>query len=135
MNRTFACIVLINVALLVGFILLDFVTWNAVALNLDSRVKATYENGYVSATYASYAIVQVGITAQGTYKFVTEMTSFFYISGTSINSPLIWFIVTMVVNLSLVWYLGIKTLNELKKHSKTETISPSEQEDKLEVQK
>ena len=75
MNRLFVYAIIINVALLVGFILLDFVTWNAVALNLDSLVKASYEYGYLNATYASYGIFQVGITAQGTFKFESARAS------------------------------------------------------------
>ena len=125
MNRLFVYALILNVALLVVFILLDAVTWNDAALNLDSRIKAIVAaNENVIGTYSSYAIVQVGITVR--YVVPHFMNPQDYV-GSSINLPLFWFIVTIIVNLYMIWYSGIKRMSELTKGSKTETISPSEQ--------
>jgi hypothetical protein len=64
----------------------------------------------VTGIYSNYGIVWVGITVRYKipYLFLNPQDSL----GISINLPLIWFIVTIAVNLYLVWYFGIKKLNE-----------------------
>lgn len=130
MNRLFVYALIINVALLVVFILLDSITWNAVAVNLNSRMQTILTpNGIytynVTDIYSNYGLVWVGVNVRYVipYVFMNPQDSV----GISINLPLIWFIVTIVVNLCMIWYYGIKRMSELTKGSKTETISPSEQ--------
>lgn len=131
MEKLFRDAIIINVALLVVFILLDFLTWNAVAVNLNSRMLQTIlrPSGIytpnVTDIYSNYGLVWVGINVRYVipYVLLNPQDSV----GISINLPLIWFIVTIAVNLFLIWYLGIKRISEPAKDSKTETISPSEQ--------
>jgi hypothetical protein len=123
MDKLFREAIIINVALLVIFILSDFLTWNAVALNLNSRMQTILApNGSyaynVTNIYSNYELVLVGINVRYIVQgiFLNPQESL----GSSINLPLIWFILAMVVNLYLIWHFGIERLKEL-----TETQKPS----------
>lgn len=112
MNRLFVYAIIINLALIVGFVLLDYATWNNVALNLDPTIKRIVEpNGnmteQITRIYSSYEIIQVGITVRVLLPFFMNQQD---TSSISINLPFIWFILTVIVNLSLIWYLGIRDL-------------------------
>jgi hypothetical protein len=123
MNRLFMYAVILNVALLGVFILLDSITWNNVALSLGSLVQAIYRtNGTVPDWWwPNYTIIQVGIG----FGYVPNIPAFAYVHDgiSSINLPLIWFIVTIAVNLSLIWHLETQRGSKQTKDSKIETIS------------
>lgn len=134
MNRLFAYAIIINVALLAGFVLVDYATWNNVALNLDPIIKRILMPNdnfteQITGIYSNYGIIQVGITVR---YFVPLVSIRFFPQqqnsvGSSVNLPFIWFIVTIIVNLSLIWYLGIEKMNEPTKELKTEPISSQQQ--------
>jgi hypothetical protein len=124
MNRLFACAIIVNVVLLIGFIFLDDLTLKTVAYTLDSQRKTvlvkferivSFEPTYTTII----PVIQVGITA---HYLLANYFGEGRIYGTSINLSLIWFIVTVAANLCLIWYLGIKRMSQPTKDSKTETV-------------
>jgi hypothetical protein len=87
----------------------------------------------VTSIYSNYEIVFVGINVRYSVQgiFLNPQDSL----GSSINLPLIWFIMAMVVNLYLIWHFGIERLKELTETQKPLSPSAKTTEDKLEVQK
>ena len=121
MNSVFRNALIINVTLLVVFILLDFLTWNAVAVNLNSRmlkILAPAPNPMYTPNlmgiYVNYGLFWVGINFRYTIPgiFLSPQDSV----GISANLGLIWFIVTIAVNLYFIWYLETKRMIEPIKH-------------------
>jgi len=92
LNRLFVYAIIINVALLVVFILLDFLTWNAVAVNLNSRMQtiltpAGIYTAKVTGIYSNYGLVWVGINVRYVIPNIFLMPQDSV--GISINLPLI----------------------------------------------
>jgi hypothetical protein len=129
MNKLFWSAVIINPALLAVFIYLDLQTWNNVALSLGSLVQTIYrENGtvhFLGWWWPNYTITQVGIG----FGYVPNIPAFAYAHDgvSSVNLPLIWFIMTIAVNLSLIWHSETQRVSKQTKGSKTEIISAQKQ--------
>jgi hypothetical protein len=133
MNRLFVYALILNVMLLGVFVVLDMITWDNVGLGLDSQIYAIQVKGALAWSWADYTGFQVGISMG----YFPNGPSFAYAVGTvsTVNLPLIWFIVAIAVNLSLIGYTGKKRMNEPTEDLKIETISARQQNDKLVVQK
>ena len=130
LNRLFAYAIIINVVLLLGFVLVDYATWNNVAVNLDPFVRGVLTpNGnftdQITGIQSYYEIVLVGITVRVVLPYVLMPPQ--YSSITSVNLPFIWFVITIIVNLSLMWYFGIGKMKETKKELTTKPISAQQQ--------
>jgi|GEM_PF-5294447 hypothetical protein len=123
MNRLFMYAVILNAALLGVFILLDMITWNAVAVGLASLIQAIRQgNGTLtSLIWSDYSIIQVGISVG----YFPNIPYFAYAVDTvnAVNLALIWFIVTIAVNLSLIWHSETQRVSKQTRDSKTEIIS------------
>jgi len=103
MNRILRNAVIINAVLLVVFIVLDLLTLNMMIASLDSIVSGTYRRGdsIVQVFWGQYLPFQISISIG----IFPNITAFAYeeIAASAVDLPLIWFIATIAVNLTLIW--------------------------------
>ena len=127
MSRLFMYAVILNVALLGVFIVLDTITWNNVAVGLTSLIQASrQENGTLVLIWSNYSIIQVGISV-GYFPHVTAYVAPRYETVNAVNLALIWFVLTIAVNLSLIWHSETQRGSKQTKGSKTEIISAQQE--------
>jgi hypothetical protein len=121
--------VILNVALLGVFIVLDTITWNNVAVGLTSLIQASrQENGTLVLIWSNYSIIQVGMSvgiSRNVPYFVPMISG--YDTVNAVNLTLIWFILTIAVNLSLIWHSETQRGSKQTKGSKTEIISAQQE--------
>jgi len=128
MSRLFMYAVILNVALLGVFVLLDTITWNNITAGLTSRIQAIQQENGALATeiWSKYSIIQVGISV-GYFPHVTAYVAPRYETVNAVNLALIWFVLTIAVNLSLIWHSETQRVSKQTKGSKTEIISAQQQ--------
>ena len=104
MNRIFRNAVIINAVLLIVFIALDLLALNMMIASLDSVVSGIVRRGdhIVQVFHGQYLPFQIGISI-GIFPNVTAFASA-EITASAVDLPLIWFIVTIAVNLALIWH-------------------------------
>lgn len=111
MSKVFRNAIIVNVALLVVFVLLDGLTWSNLGDRLGPFISAIRQNATLSnAWWTTYSAIYVSMNVVY-FPTTTPPTG---VSATAalqiVNLPLIWFVVTITVNLFLIWYQGRRGL-------------------------
>jgi len=121
MNRILRNALIINAVMLFVFIVVDLLTLNMMIASLDSIVSGTLTRGdRINQVFSGqYLPFQISISIG----FFPNVTAFDYetITATAVDLPLIWFIATIAVNLTLIWVSArarvIEQANDLKMKS------------------
>ncbi|HUW48022.1 MAG TPA: hypothetical protein VMW36_04675 [Patescibacteria group bacterium] len=121
MNRILRNAVIINAVLLVVFIVLDLLALNMMITNLDAVVSGIVRRGdrIVQVSTGQYLPFQISISI-GIFPNVTAFAGA-EITASVVDLSLIWFIVTIVVNLTLIWHSARAKVIEQAKDSKTKS--------------
>lgn len=120
MHKILRNAVIINIVLLSVFIVLDILTLVTLTTGLDSIAGGTFRRGdRIESVWPSYPPFQTVITIG--FRPNVQFFSFDTMSASAVNLPLIWFIVTIAINLILIWQsVRVRTI-EQKENSKTKS--------------
>lgn len=95
--------ILLNCALLLLFVLSDYLTWTIVGQDLDGLTRSPGKLT-ISASHADYLFILRIFRLDATQYFGVQQP--IYQQSSRVNAPLILFIVAIALNLSLIWRMG-----------------------------